>query len=169
MQFQGSVALAILAAISTGCASSGAIQPDRAIFMIDNNYQSYASELSIEQAFDQTVKVFRDAGYRLDVIDRATGQISGRRGFSGDKGAQNDKDLKVYVIVLPEGGKSRLKIKIVQVISSGPLGANKTEIIVNDPDLYRYLFQRIETISPIGVSSAYQQGESRPLTELPPK
>lgn len=167
MQFRGNVAVAILAAITTACASSGAIQPDRAIFMIDNNYQSYVSNLSIEQAFDQTVQVFREAGYRLDVIDRATGQISGRRGFSGDKGAQNDKDLKVYVIVLPENGKSRLKIKIVQVISSGPLGANKTEIIVNDPDLYRYLFQRIETIAPIGASSDSQRDESRPLTELP--
>lgn len=160
-----SVALAVAITLG-GCAGGGTVQPDRAIFMIDNNYQSYNSSVPIEQAFDQTVRVFRDAGYKLDVVDRATGQISGRRGASGDKGVQSDKDLKVYVLILPSNGRSTLRIKIVQVISSGPLGTSKAEIIVNDPDLYKYLFERIETA---GASSAMDASDYDPKSkkELP--
>ena len=54
--------------------------------------------MPIEDTFDRTVLVFKEAGYKLDVIDRATGQISGRRGATGDKGSVKDKDLKFYAL-----------------------------------------------------------------------
>jgi hypothetical protein len=127
----------------SGCAGSSAIQPDRSIFSLDNNYQRYAYAESIEETFDRTVTVFREAGYKLDVIDRATGQISGLRGATGDKGSVRDKDLKFYALVLPKSSGSELGIKIVQVIKSGALGSSKAELIVNDPQMYQYAFRRI--------------------------
>jgi hypothetical protein len=120
------------------------LQPDRSIFSLDNNYQRHSYEMPIEETFDRTVTMFKEAGYRLDVIDRATGQISGRRGTSGDKGSTTDKDLKFYALVLPRAAGSELGVKIVQVIKSGTLGASKAELIVNDPSMYQYAFRRIE-------------------------
>lgn len=141
---KGSV-LAITACILiSGCASGSALQPDRSIFSLDNNYQRHYYAMPIEETFEHTVSVFKDAGYKLDVTDRATGQISGRRGPSGDKGSATDKDLKFYALVLPKGSNSELSMKIVQVIRSGALGTSKAELIVNDPQMYQYIFRRIE-------------------------
>lgn len=135
----------------SSCGGGAAIQPDRSIFNLDNNYQRYTYSIPIEQTFDRTIAMFKESGYRFDVIDRATGQISGRRGQTGDKGSATDKDLKFYALVLPRGAGSELSIKIVQVIKSGALGTSKAEMIVNDPQMYQYAFRRIE-------NSASQQG-----------
>lgn len=132
--------------LTTACVGS-AIQPDRAIFSLDNNYQRFSYAVPIEQTFDKTIVVFKEAGYKLDVIDRATGQLSGRRGAVGDKGSATDKDLKFYALVLPKGEGSELGVKIVQVLKSGVLGTSKAELIVNDPQMYQYLFRRIENVS----------------------
>lgn len=132
------------AMLLTACAGGTALQPDRSIFSLDNNYQRHDFAMPIEETFDRTIAVFKDAGYRLDVIDRATGQISGRRGTTGDKGSNTDKDLKFYALVLPRDSGSELGIKIVQVIKSGTLGTSKAELIVNDPGMYQYTFRRIE-------------------------
>ena len=140
-------AIIILYSLVTACVGGAAIQPDRSIFSLDNNYQRYSYAMPIEEAFDRTVTVFKDAGYKLDVIDRATGQISGRRGATGDKGSVTDKDLKFYALILPRGGGSELSIKIVQVITSGTLGTSKAELIVNDPQMYQYAFRRIENVA----------------------
>lgn len=131
--------------ILSACAGGAAIQPDRSIFSLDNNYQRFAFAMPIEDTFDRTVSVFQEAGYKLDVIDRATGQISGRRGATGTKGSRSDKDLKFYALVLPRGTGSELGIKIVQVIKSGTLGMSKAELIVNDSQMYQYAFKRIES------------------------
>lgn len=130
--------------LASACAGGSALQPDRSIFSLDNNYQRYDYAMPIEETFDRTVAVFKEAGYRLDVVDRATGQISGRRGATGDKGEGSDKDLKFYALVLPKGGSSELGIKIVQIIKSGTLGTSKAELIVNDAQMYQYAFRRIE-------------------------
>ena len=140
---------AALAAVSllTACAGGGAIQPDRSIFSLDNNYQRFSYSMAIEETFDRTVSVFREGGYKLDVIDRATGQISGRRGATGDKGVAIDKGLKFYALVLPKSGGSELSIKIVQIISTGSIplvNSSKSELIVTEPRMYQYVFQRVE-------------------------
>ncbi len=129
----------------TGCAGGSALQPDRSIFSLDNNYQRYTYSIPIEDVFDRTVTIFQEAGYKLDVIDRATGQISGRRGATGSKGVGTDKDLKFYAMVIPRNGGSELNIKIVQVIKSGKLGTSKAELIVSENQMYQYLFRRIES------------------------
>ena len=134
-----------------GCAGGSALQPDRSIFSLDNNYQRYTYSIPIEDVFDRTVTIFQEAGYKLDVIDRATGQISGRRGATGSKGVGTDKDLKFYALVIPRSGGSELNIKIVQVIKSGKLGTSKAELIVSETQMYQYLFRRIESA---GVQSA---------------
>lgn len=136
-----------LALAASACGGGSALQPDRSIFSLDNNYQRRAYDMPIEDTFEQTVSVFRDAGYKLDVIDRATGQISGIRGASGDKGSSTDKDLKFYALVLPEGSGSELGIKIVQVLRRGAIGTSRAELIVNDAAMYQYLFRRIENAS----------------------
>lgn len=129
--------------LTAGCVGGSALQPDRSIFSLDNNYQRFGYDMPIEETFDRTVSVFKEAGYKLDVIDRATGQISGRRGATGDKGAAADKDLKFYALVLPTESGSVLSVKIVQVIKSGTLGTSKAELIVNDPLMYQFAFKRI--------------------------
>ena len=129
----------------SACAGGSALQPDRSIFNLDNNYQRFAYIMPIEETFDRTVTVFKEAGYKLDVIDRATGQISGRRGATGDKGSFTDKDLKFYALVIPKDVGSELGIKIVQVIKSGALNTSKAELIVSDPQMYQYTFKRIES------------------------
>lgn len=135
------------AMLLTACGGGTALQPDRSIFSLDNNYQRFTYAMPIEETFDRTVTVFKDAGYKLDVIDRATGQISGRRGVTGDKGTSTDKDLKFYALVLPRNGGSELGIKIVQVIKSGALKTSKAELIVNDPGMYQYAFRRIQNVA----------------------
>ncbi|MEY4722040.1 MAG: hypothetical protein RIQ46_1765 [Pseudomonadota bacterium] len=163
-------------ALLAGCAGGSALQPDRSIFSLDNNYQRYSYAMPIEETFDRTLEVFREAGYRMDVIDRATGQISGRRGATGDKGSITDKDLKFYALILPKGSGSEIGIKIVQVIKSGTLGSSKAELIVNDPQMYQYAFRRVENGSapakarvPGGFSTpAGFPAASSPEGELPP-
>lgn len=151
----------------SACAGGSALQPDRSIFSLDNNYQRFAYAMPIEEAFDRTVTVFKEAGYTLDVIDRATGQISGRRGATGDKGSATDKDLKFYALILPKGSGSELGIKIVQVIKSGPLGASKAELIVNDPQMYQYAFRRIENVPAMLPSASSVQKPAGSYVELP--
>lgn len=141
------VLVALMSFASSACSSGSALQPDRSIFSLDNNYQRYAYSAPIETTFEQTVAVFKEAGYKLDVIDRATGQISGTRGASGDKGSPSDKDLKFYALVLPKGSGSELGIKIVQVLRRAPLGYSRAELIVNDAMMYQYLFRRVENAS----------------------
>jgi len=132
----------------SSCGGGAAIQPDRSIFNLDNNYQRYGYAMPIEQTFDRTTAVFKEAGYKLDVIDRATGQISGHRGAAGDKGSISDKDLKFYALVLPSPTGSEVGLKIVQVIRSRALGASQAEIIVSDRNMYQFTFRRIENVSP---------------------
>ena len=148
MMAWGRLVLAALMSLAvSACSSGSALQPDRSIFSLDNNYQRYAYNAPIETTFEQTVAVFKEAGYKLDVIDRATGQISGTRGASGDKGSPSDKDLKFYALVLPKGPGSELGIKIVQVLRRGPLGSSRAELIVDDAVMYQYLFRRVENAS----------------------
>lgn len=140
-------ALLIPFALTSACAGGAALQPDRSIFTLDNKYQIFFYLMPIEETFDRTVSVFKEAGYKLDVIDRATGQISGRRGSTGDKGVSSDKGLKFYALVLPKGADSELGIKVVQIIKSGALSTSTTELIVNDSRMYQYTFQRIQNIN----------------------
>ena len=134
----------------TGCATGGAtIQPDRLLFSLDSNYQRNSFAFPVEDAFDRTVRVFRESGYKLDVADRATGQISGARGRTGDRNATDQKGLKFYALVLPSGGDgSEVDVKIVQIIRrDGVISNSETEMIVSDPQMYRYLFKRIESVT----------------------
>lgn len=137
-----------LMVVLSGCASSGSVQPDRSVFSLDGNYQRFDYVFPIEETFDRTVKVFKEAGYRLDVADRATGQISGERSKSDDKARVSDKGLKFYALVVPNvQGRSQIAIKIVQIIKQDSmLGGAKTEIIVSDPNMYQYVFSRINSI-----------------------
>ncbi len=139
--------LAIAAALALPLASCGggaAIQPDRSVFGLDNSYQRYAYDQPIETTFDNTVAVFREAGYRLDVVDRATGQISGQRGATGDKGTSTDKELKFYALVMPHERGSQLSLRIVQIVGGGTLGGAKAEIILSEAQLYQYAFVTVE-------------------------
>lgn len=117
--------IAAVAPAIHGCTSGAAIQPDRSVFGLDSQYQRYSYSYSIEQTFEAALSVFEDAGYSIDVADRATGQISGMRGSSGDSLSRSDKDLKFYALVLPRGSGSEVAIKIVQVLKSGPLRNNR--------------------------------------------
>jgi hypothetical protein len=157
----------------SGCGGGAALQPDRSIFSLDSNYQRYGYTIPIEETFDRTVTMFKDAGYKLDVIDRATGQISGRRGATGDKGASTDKDLKFYALVMPRDGGSELGLKIVQVIKGGALGGAATELIVSDPGMYQYAFRRVENVGTPQPAQALSSKapaptEMRASGELPP-
>lgn len=154
MSFRRLSVVLIPCAFLSACAGGAAIQPDRSIFSLDNNYQRYGFAMPIEDTFDRTVAVFQEAGYKLDVIDRATGQISGRRGATGTKGSRSDKDLKFYALVLPRDTGSELGIKIVQVIKSGTLGMSKAELIVNDAQMYQYAFKRIESAKRPAIATA---------------
>jgi hypothetical protein len=142
-------ALALVAALG-GCMTSGAVQPDRSVFTLDGNYQRYTLPFPIEETFDRTVRVFKEAGYRLDVVDRATGQISGERSRVADSAPASDKGLKFYALVVPTStAQSQVAIKIVQIIRQGSvIGGAKTEIIVNDPQMYQYTFHRISDADP---------------------
>ena len=130
-----------------GCSSGSALQLDRAIFSLDNNYQRFQYSGDIEITFESTLQVFRDAGYSIDVADRATGQISGQRGASGDSRSSTDKDLKFYALILPVNSGSQVALKVVQVVKSGAFGSNRSEIIVNDVQMYQFAFRRIESLN----------------------
>lgn len=142
------VAAAALALPLASCAGGGAIQPDRSVFSLDGNYQRCQYGFPIEETFDRTVKVFKEAGYRLDVVDRATGQISGIRGNTGTNTSSSDKGLKFYALVLPTStGLSQVGVKIVQIIEHGSVfNKSRTEIIVSDPQMYQYMFRRVADI-----------------------
>lgn len=147
MKIHNASSAALASLFICSCVSGSALQPDRAIFSLDNNYQRYYYENRIENTLESALIVFRDAGYSIDVVDRATGQISGVRGASGENGSRSDKDLKFYALVIPSGSGSELAIKIVQVLKSGALGTTRSELIVNDPQMYQYVFRRIENIN----------------------
>ena len=170
-------AVALVATLG-GCAGGGSVQPDRSVFSLDGNYQRYAFDFPIEEAFDRTVKVFKEAGYRLDVADRATGQISGERSKSDDNAPASDKGLKFYALIIPTtDGQSEVAIKIVQIIKQGSImGGAKTEIIVNDAQMYQYTFRRIANLNFNNPAAAQSlSGGARPVApsrgrmELPPR
>lgn len=165
------ISIALAAVSSTivlgGCAGGGAIQPDRVLFSVDSNYQRYSYSASVEDIFDNTSKVFREAGYKLDVADRATGQISGSRGKTGDKSTEDSKGLKFYALVIPtSANETQVGIKIVQVIKRGSfINGNQTELIVSDPEMYQYLFRRIANVqagAPLGLPRPIVEGELPP-------
>ena len=79
--------------------------------------------------------MFRDASYRMEVVDRATGQISGRRGPTGDKGTSTDKDLKFYALNIPHERGSQLSMRIVQIIRGGALNGTRAEVILPNAQL----------------------------------
>ncbi|MEY3702462.1 MAG: hypothetical protein RLZZ561_82 [Pseudomonadota bacterium] len=144
------LALALIASASVGlsaCARPDLIQTDRTQFTPDDTFQRKAFSQPVVLTFDKTVTVFREAGYTLDIVDRATGQISGRRGKTGDKGAQRSDDLRFVALILPGAGDvgSVLNLKFVQV---SPLGVpvisrSKAEVVLSQPELYAYVFSRI--------------------------
>lgn len=134
-----------LAFVLTACARTEPMQPDRSVFNIDATYQRARYDQPIAPVFDRTVAVFRDAGYRMNIVDRATGQISGQRGKMGDKGTRAETDLRFYALVLPDGDGSQVALRIVQIASQGipVLTQSRTEVVLNQPDLYAYIFRRI--------------------------
>jgi hypothetical protein len=157
-----------LMALVTGCAGRAPLQPDRAVFSVDASHQRKSYAQSIETTFDRTVSVFREAGYKLDIVDRATGQISGRRGKTGDKGAINDTDLRFSALILPDRNGSQIALRIVQIANQGVpmISASKTEIVLNQPELYAYIFRRIESLS--GNAKAVDaEADLEPLPEAP--
>ena len=144
------LALALLAATGvslSACARPDAIQTDRTQFTPDQTFQTRTYSQPVVLTYDKTVSVFREAGYTLDITDRATGQISGRRGKTGDKGAQRSDDLRFVALVLPGSGGvgSVLNLKFVQVSPIGVPVINraKAEIVLTQPELYAYVFSRI--------------------------
>lgn len=162
MTFRAAIALAFSFSTTACVGGMGSIQPDRMLFSVDGTYQRHSFPFTVEETFERTKQVFREAGYKLDVSDNATGQISGFRGRTGDKDIGAQKGLKFYALVFPgPGGTSQLGVKIVQVIKrGGVLGSADTEVIVSDPQMYQYLFSRIESNSqesPISNLGATQQ------------
>ncbi len=155
------------ALLVTGCAGRAPLQPERAVFNVDDSYQRKVYTQSIETTFDRTVAVFREADYKLDIVDRATGQISGRRGKTGDKGANNETDLRFSALILPSRGGSQIALRIVQIANQGvPLiSQSKTEIVLNQPELYAYIFRRIESLSGNTVTTMDDQADLGPMPE----
>jgi hypothetical protein len=144
------LALALIASASMGlsaCARPGPIQTDRTQFTPDDTFQRKTYSQPVVLTFDKTVTVFREGGYTLDIVDRATGQISGRRGKTGDKGAQRSGDLRFVALILPGSGDvgSVLNLKFVQVSPVGVpvLNRAKAEVVLTQPELYAYVFSRI--------------------------
>jgi hypothetical protein len=153
-----------------GCAGRAPLQPDRAVFSIDGSYQRKSYTQSIESTFDRTAAVFREANYKLEIVDRATGQISGRRGKTGDKGANNDTDLRFSALILPERGGSQVALRIVQIANQGVpmISQSKTEIVLNQPELYAYIFRRIESLSGTA-KAADMEADLAPVVEPTPE
>jgi hypothetical protein len=149
-----------------GCAGRAPLQPERAVFNVDDSYQRKVYSQSIEATFDRTVAVFREANYKLDIVDRATGQISGRRGKTGDKGSANDTDLRFSALVLPNRGGSQVALRIIQIANQGVpmISQSKTEIVLNQPELYAYIFRRIESLSGNAVAMD-EQADLAPMAE----
>lgn len=149
------------------------MQPDRSIFALDGNYQRYSYTFPIEETFDRTARVFKEAGYRLDVVDRATGQISGQRGRGNadTPSSSTDKGQKFYALVMPAGeGQSQVAVKIVQILRQGAVVSTaRTEIIVNDGQMYQYLFRRIADLSPAPGAAELPAGTpAAPRAPAPP-
>jgi hypothetical protein len=142
--------LALVTITSLGlaaCATPNPIQTDRTAFNFDSTFQRAAYSQPIETTFDKTVTVFREAGYALDIVDRATGQISGQRGKTGDKGASKNNDMRFVALILPGvGGGSQLALKFVQVSNVGVPVLNRTqaEVVLSQPELYAYVFRRVD-------------------------
>ena len=170
-RFIARVSAGVVLGLSVGaCAGGGAIQPDRSVFSLDGNYQRCQFGYSIEETFDRTVRVFKEAGYRLDVADRATGQISGERGNTGIHNQSTDKGLKFYALVLPTAnGQSQVGVKIVQIIEHGSvLSRSNTEIIVSDPQMYQYMFRRIADIGELTPAGGMMSpGQAQPSAQSP--
>ena len=131
----------------SACARPDSIQTDRTQFTPDDTFQRKTYSQPVVLTFDKTVAVFREAGYTLDIVDRASGQISGRRGKTGDKDAQRSDDLRFVALVLPGSGDvgSILTLKFVQVSPVGVpvLNRAKAEVVLTQPELYAYVFSRI--------------------------
>jgi hypothetical protein len=160
-RFIARLSAAVVLGLSVGaCAGGGAIQPDRSVFSLDGNYQRCQFGYSIEDTFDRTVRVFKEAGYSLDVADRATGQISGERGNTGIRARSTDKGLKFYALVLPTAnGQSQVGVKVVQIIEHGSLvNRSNTEIILTDPQMYQYMFRRIADIGELTPANGLTNG-----------
>ena len=67
---------------------------------------------------------------------------------TGDKGAQRSDDLRFVALILPGSGDvgSVLNLKFVQVSSVGVpvLNRAKAEVVLTQPELYAYVFSRID-------------------------
>lgn len=147
----GLAVVAVVMGISaTGCARNEPIQTDRTAFNFDSSYQRSSFAQPIETTFDRTVKVFRDSGYVLDIVDRATGQISGRRGKTADKGGHNEVKLQFFALVMPTANHgSQLALKFTQVARVGIpiISEARAEVILSQPELYAYIFRRVDAAS----------------------
>ncbi len=160
--------LGALALLPAGCARRDPIQTDRTAFTFDSTYQRATYAQPIEATFDRTVTVFREAGYKLDIVDRATGQISGKRGKSGDKGTKSPGDMRFYAIILPgSGSSSQLALKFVTLANVGvPLiSGAKAEVIMSQPELYAYVFRRVNGATPTGASSGLAPAATSEATD----
>lgn len=147
----------MLALAATGCARNEPIQTGRTAFTFDSTYQRATYAQPIETTFDRTVKVFRDSGYVLDIVDRATGQISGRRGKTADKGGRNDVNLQFFALVMPAANNgSQLALKFTQVAKLGipVISETKAEVILSQPELYAYIFRRVDAAVDVTAPSA---------------
>lgn len=137
----------MLALVGAGCARNEPIQTGRTAFTFDSTYQRASYAQPIETTFDRTVKVFRDSGYILDIVDRATGQLSGRRGKTADKGGRNEVNLQFFALVMPAANNgSQLALKFTQVARVGipVISEAKAEVIMSQPELYAYIFRRVD-------------------------
>ena len=118
--------LAFVAFTSLGlaaCATPNPIQTDRTVFNFDSTFQRAAYSQPIETTFDKTVTVFREAGYALDIIDRATGQIThgyippGSVVVSGSlPSADGSHSLYCAVIVKRVDAQTRSKVSINELL-----------------------------------------------------
>lgn len=145
--FQPALSAALLTIALAGCAHNEPIQTGRTAFTFDSTYQHASFSQPIETTFDRTAKVFRDSGYILDIVDRATGQLSGRRGKTADKGGRNDVNLQFYALVMPAANNgSQLALKFTQVARVGipVISETKAEVILSQPELYAYIFRRVD-------------------------
>ncbi|MBU6252616.1 MAG: hypothetical protein KGN98_05450 [Alphaproteobacteria bacterium] len=176
----GLTMMSVLAGLTAaGCARNEPIQTDRTAFNFDSSYQRASFAQPIETTFDRTVKVFRESGYVLDIVDRATGQISGRRGKTADKGGRNEVKLQFFALVMPAANHgSQLALKFTQVARVGipVISEARAEVILSQPELYAYVFRRVDSASdavgaaPAAVSTpaAPAEGASNANADLMP-
>lgn len=52
---------ACLVMAASACGGGSVLRPDRSIFSLHNNYQRRAYDIPMEDTFEQTVTVFKDA------------------------------------------------------------------------------------------------------------